>query len=218
MERRRLLDIPSGYTLLNYIQSTGVQAIDTGVVYDVDDMEVAGTLYLPSDVTQQTRYPYISGICQRTSGGGRACSLVLSPDVSPMALIFSNKTNSDSGNSYGAFNLNTDFTFKGVLKNQRTTLYINGSQVGNIIAYTLDWSTCSHSLALFTAWDYSLNQYNVTHGVKIRLKNWQFKKQGTLIRDFVPVLNNNGVAGLYDLIEGVFYADVIGNEPFIYSL
>lgn len=64
---------------------------------------------------------------------------------------------------------------------------------GGTASYTYGWKPTNYSL-------YSLQ---VTE-----------KSTGTVVNDFVPCVNEEGIAGLYDLVKEVFYSSSVAEKPF----
>lgn len=56
----------------------------------------------------------------------------------------------------------------------------------------------------------------IGNNAKARIYSCQIYDNGTLVRDFIPVLDNNGVACLYDKVEGKLYYNQ-GSGAFSYT-
>ena len=61
----------------------------------------------------------------------------------------------------------------------------------------------SYSVCIFNAHTYNSNKY--AYGTSMKLYHAKVILNETLIRDFIPVLNNDGIPCLLDTIEGKFY-------------
>lgn len=168
--------LPSGYTPLEYIESTGTQYIDTGLVVNKND---SYEYILDSLLTNDT-FGGANGYLQFTGdiSGGKRVTIRVSYDGSTHV----------------------------------TTVYVDG-----VISSTTDWTS-------------SYSGENVKIGI-LRMGNagnvWytsdpqigevyscQIKKNGSLVRDYVPATNASGTVGLYDMANGVFYGNA-GTGVFI---
>ena len=61
----------------------------------------------------------------------------------------------------------------------------------------------SYSICIFNAHTYNSNKY--AYGTSMKLYHAKIFLNRILIRDFIPVLTNDGIPCLLDLIEGKFY-------------
>lgn len=172
--------LPSSYTQLEYLQSTGTQYIDTGVVGSsntrvVVDFAITGlgsgtTFVFGAQGTDSVRYTL--GI---TSAG------VFRSDYG---------TEMTSGSAVA---LNTRYRAD---KNQNVC-NINDSTITS----TVQTFTGTTSIYLF-ARSYSSLSYS-----QIKLYSCQIYSGSTLIRNMVPAKNSSGTVGLYDTVNGAFYTN-----------
>lgn len=172
--------LPEGYTLLEYIQSSGTQYINTQfapnnytrVVMDVD-ARTAGT------------YPFF---------GSRDTS-------STNMFAFWMIDGTSVRYNYGASTTELTATVTG-----RVTIDANMAtcKFGSAVLTELDSATfqCANNLMLFTA---------ITAGtvdsrkISAKLYSCRIYDDGTLIRNYVPCTNPDGLNGLYDLVNEKFY-------------
>lgn len=172
--------LPSGYTQIAYLQSTGTQYIDSGVKGDSDvrvtaDFEItafgSGTTFIfGAQGTDSIRYT----LGMTSAGAFR----------------------SDFGTamtSGSAASLNTRYS---------------ADKNGNVC--TVGGQTLTSAAATFTGTTniYLFGRsYSPVSCSKIKMYRCKMYKAGTLIRDFVPCKNPDGVAGLYDIVNGTFYTN-----------
>lgn len=181
--------LPNGYTRVEYIQSSGSQYIDTGFKPNQNTRIVLDFENLGNYSSMAT------GLCPLF--GVRNAST-----VACFALWIGTKSYPQYGNA--AYNANGNFTI-GI--NERLTYEMNKNVVsigGQVITCSSASFTANYNLCLFTT-----NNYGTIEARRASGKLWSAKiyDNGTLIRDFVPCKNSNGVVGLYDLVNGVFYTN-----------
>ena len=181
----------AGYTQLEYIESTGTQYIDTGVRVELGKVEIKYTM-LPND-------------------GDWATIIGKHGDN----IIFRRKTATSDYEIYMYSSL--PYTWLGgYVENQTRTLQVSRSG-NNIIIYSngqlvfegqndkKEGGEDNSSIYLFSS---TLSGKSV-YPSKSRLYYAKFyTKDGTLVRNFVPVRNNaTGKYGLYDTVGGQFYGN-----------
>ena len=181
--------LPAGYTLLEYIESTGQQYIDTGfkpnnntrVLLDLE------TLSKPSSTA--------SLFGARTASDSKNFSMLYASS--------SGKFRSDYNNLY-----TSEFDFKigrfTVDKNKETTI-IDGKS----LSYSNTSFQCDYNMFVFA----NNNAGSASWMSSYRLYSCQIYDNGTLVRDFIPCMNSNGICGLFDKVNKQFYASASGT-PF----
>lgn len=180
--------LPSGYAQLEYIQSSGTQYINTGFVPSPDTRVV-----IDAQITAQTTAS-VAYLGERSGSG--------SSDKTAFALW---------SMSTGA-NVSSDFFGNRVSKAMSTI----GTRVlidKNKASVTINGSTVTNSAAAGTAtlpvFLLAINEKGASAGYNISAKLYacQIYDNGTLVRDFIPCKNASGAVGLYDTVEGQFYAN-----------
>ena len=187
--------LPSGYTQVEYIQSSGTQYINTGVQIDSDgkiDMDVE----IPTEPTAQL---FVFGVS--VTGDNERYGVTYLP-----------------GNKYWR---NVHSTGDGSEANFPTALKAVGRHriVKDGNQCTIDGITMSTTQRTFTSSRYvflfARNQEgNPIHLASARLYSCKMYRKGALARDFVPCKNASGTVGLYDLVGKQFYANA-GTGVFI---
>lgn len=184
--------LPVGYRLLEYIESTGTQYIDTGVTYSSSNAYV---IEAECCFVKQNSYSgWNGGGIFGDSAGYWDCgasSLGLKADVlSEVELTIQSGTSSQS-----------------IMK-----ITQNG--------VTQSRGRAHASIATYAKKNYPIFAYtNDTGGLlgyaSMKLTYLKITVNGTLVRDFVPCVDSSGRAGLYDNVGGKFYANS-GSGEFLF--
>lgn len=174
------MSLPTGYTQLEYIESSGTQYIDTGFKPNQD-----------TGVEVTVRVPTI-GVNTMICGARNSTT-------SQNYTILVN-TSGDFRQGYN----NTVYTGGAADTNQHTIkadknlFYVDG-QLANTATY-----------ATFTAYGnmylFAVNAPTVLFG-NVQIYSCQIYDNGTLVRAFVPCKNTAGTVGLYDTVNAAFYAN-----------
>lgn len=181
--------LPSGYTQLEYIQSSGAQYINTG--------------FKPTGATKvDITFQMLSqGSAQQSIFGAR-------PGTSGRFTVFTGYSTGDLQVDYNTAqslaSLNTKIS--GLNVNSKTTLsasnvlVVNGASIKTVSAVTF---TSAYALFLFA----NNNAGAVQLPGAMRLYECQVYDNGTLARSFVPCKAPSGAIGLYDTVGAAFYAN-----------
>ena len=180
--------LPSEYTQVEYIQSSGTQYIDTGfkpnqdtrVVMDFELLAVVGQYADP-----------IFGV--RTSASSKAYYLWVSGYAVTTEQYQSGYNN---GSTYPQV---TRVGRHKVDKNKNATTVDGVSVSSTYTSFTTDWN-----MLLFNSYNNGSIYGSTT---KMKLYSCQIYDNDTLIRDFVPCKNSSGTVGLYDLVNSKFYTN-----------
>lgn len=184
VEKKKL---PDGYTQVEYIESTGTQYIDTEIEPNQDTKVVIDALY-----TQDSNASFLFG-----SDAGSATKSF----------------------GFGAANGNLRIAYNNV-----STYFANGLSFANKIHVVVDKNVAtinnqysvSGTYATFepnySVWLFGNNRQGTLYGGKdgTRIYSCEIYDNDTIVRDFVPCIKGEGtdsVAGLYDLVNGVFYTN-----------
>lgn len=185
--------LPSGYTQLEYIQSSGAQYINTGVVpngdsrivMDCKPMDVSATFCFfcartevnATDATANVAF-YVDGVYRRD---------------------FYGESKSTSG-AYGAGNrLQLDANKNAVSFGADYSLSFTASAKASPMPFILMASAVPGSTAMTFV--------NVSNYAKMRLYACQIYDGETLVRNFISCKNSSGAIGLYDTVGAAFYAN-----------
>lgn len=186
------VNLPEGYTKLNFIQSSGTQCIDTGFKPNQNSRVVMDAMVL------STASAYLFG-CRGSASESYN---------NRFGILY---TGSVMRADYGAGNGKTFPTT--IVPN---TLYVF-DQNKNVC--TIESTTITNTEATFTSL-YSMSLFGVNEGgtqsylSSMLLRSCKIYDNGTLIRDYVPCRNPSGTIGLYDLVTQQFF-DNVGTGTFI---
>ena len=183
------IPLPSGYTKLAYIQSSGKQYINTrfnptGATKVVCDFQM---------INQGTEQQGIFG--SRPGDSGRFT-------------VFTGYGTSDLQVDYNTAQslASVSETIDGLNVNSRITievsnrLIINGNTVKTVSAVSF---TSSYNLYIFA----NNNKGSAQIPGSMKLYSFKVYDNGTLVRDFIPCINASGEVGLYDLVWKQFYGN-----------
>ena len=189
--------LPSGYTQLEYIESTGTQYIDTGV-YGTDKTSVH-IKYIATETSSQNGFGII----------GYQYGFKVSPTF--QRIIWTNNRNDQF--RYG--DKITD-TFKTVHINEVIEeTFGNGSWIHNGVNIPLEttnsFTTSPNTMVLFGL----KNQTQIMSFAKIKLYFCSIEENGTLVRNLIPVMrNSDGKVCMYDTVTRQFFTNA-GTGEFI---
>lgn len=187
MERIALLEnsngLPSGYTALSYIQTSGTQYIDTGFAPNQDTRVVM-------DLESVASHGDVPLFGARVAYKNTAFSMWLR-DTS---------IQTDYNALSSVISLTTTQTRFVVDKNRNVTTAAGVSTT----------QTAATFQSAYTAYLFGLNQagtLNSSSTVSVKLYGCQMYDADTLVRDFVPCVDSAGVYGLFDKVNRKFYTN-----------
>ena len=169
--------LPEGYTQVEYIQTSGAQAIDTG--FKPNQNTTVEMVYQCSNTNENTLVGCDTGW---TNNGFF---------ISMNAAAFGNNVKTGIA-MYGST--------KTTMRFEKGKIYKNGTLIATIPTTTFQ---TAYNLTLF-ALNRSGTKQEFFTGVCCSCKIWD---NGTLIRYYITCKNVSGVIGLYDLVEGEFYTN-----------
>lgn len=185
--------LPSGYTQLEYIQSSGTQYIDTGVVPN-------GKSRIVMDCAPTSTASTYCFYCSRSVASDAAS------DSNTMFFI-SNSYRRDyygvSSNTSGCYEANKRFT---VDNNQGALIIGDTYAITNTVSTAVSkmpWILLASAISSGNGIDASsLGNY-----ASLKLYSCEIYGGSTLVRDFIPCKNPAGAVGLYDTVNGTFYGN-----------
>lgn len=179
--------LPSGYKKLDYIETTGTQFIDTGVILD-QDSRIVTTLQLTASVSGQNLY------------GARY--RVVNRDFS--ARTQSSRWQAQYGGEYGTVS-QEEFPHKYPSDNEihvidhGASFYLDGEFIKTYEPATFSTpNTCTVG---------AINASNGRLYCKCRFYTFMIYDNGVLMRDYVPCKDPGGNIGMYDTVNAVFYGN-----------
>lgn len=187
-------NLPSEYTQLEYLESTGTQYIDTGFKPNQDSG------FVLDYYANGTEQPRVFMIAQNLNNLSYGYGIVLGRGAN---IAVYNGERRDT--VYWKCN---DFTGIGryIVNVNKTAAFIKDS-TGARVSYTFPSDTfqLEYNLCLFT-----LNNAGTitTTPATVRVYSFKLYDNGTLVRNFIPAKrNSNGEFGMYDLVNHQFYTN-----------
>lgn len=190
-------NLPSAYQEVEYIEGTGTQKIDTGIVFNDSDFNVSCRFVLP-EYYGTSEYPVISiwiGVrnywnCFVRGSSNRRMSVYTSTHHQP-----TREVNEGEINDISLDRTDTTWTFT---HNEET---INWTYSPT--------STNETTLKVFTRGDGNAASH-------IRVYSLTVEVEGELVGDFVPCYRkSDSVAGLYDLVTKTFFTNYADGTNFV---
>ena len=175
-------ELPSSYTQIEYIQSTGTQYIDTGFKPNNNTRVVMDFQFSSAPTAHSTIF------------GARDSS------SANFFMVLYNITNSFFRSYYNNTYSQTwpiDSTTRYTIDKNKETTTLGGTT----LSYSAAEFQCNYNMYLFTSNTGGSSTYPSSD---LRVYSCQIYDDGTLIRDYVPCLNADGTAGLYDMVNSVF--------------
>lgn len=189
----RLAKLPDGYTQVEYIESSGTQYVDSGVIPTSENLKVDLDFKFTADFSKSTLF------------GSKGSTFSLATYNNPMAFYVGSSRNILPQ----SVALNTKYSMSAHANNGTLSVVLNGVSSSGAYSGSMDKTT---NLYLFA--------YN-TDGVVSQFASAKFYvcqiyDNGTLARDYIPCITAAGVAGLYDLVTNSFYGNA-GTGAFAYG-
>ena len=173
------VSLPVGYTKLEYLESDGNSYIDTG--------------FKPN---QDTRV-----VCDAQVLGSGETGIAMATDAQYYYTLYVNA--SVVGTRYGNQGPKT-FASNAPAYNKRL-IYDKNKNVTTVGGYTISHNAATFQLA-YSLYLFARNNAGTTDWVgKVRLYSCQIYDNGVLVRDFIPCTNPDGISGLWDSVNNVFY-------------
>ena len=175
--------LPVGYSLCEYIESNGTQYIDVGFKPNNNTKVDIGVL----STQREGDYVWLFGCQDSLEKNGFA--------VSTWTAEFGSSSTTKGINIYDGIKHDVSFD-KGVLS-------LDGSVI---------WSSSGSFQTNYNLSIAAINSAGVNSGFNGKIYYCRVYDNGTLIRDFVPVVDNNGMCGLWDKANDTFYKSPNGNN------
>lgn len=193
----QITTLPTEYTRLQYIQSTGSEAIDTNFI-PTSSTEVVCEFEFTGISTSLPASAYIFG------GGASAYS-------------FSRyKTSSydrfESNNTNVSFTITPDTSIRYRIRKLPTSTTIN--TVSNGIFDTKTTTDGTSSYTTYSLGIFANHSAATTYGnnASIKLYGFVIYNNGSMVRNLIPAKNSSNIAGLYDTSYNTFYTSVSSTQ------
>ena len=215
--------LPSGYTLLEYIESTGTQYINTGYFWQNENVRVILDGMVTKAGSSRSMFGNEEHVVS-TASGGRYFSIIPHGSQTSSA-IYAGSTNQGSLST----TLNTRFLMD-IYTTTSKTIYASMNGVSKISAKSYSGSviTNPNKLTNGVGQIYIFANHNSGTGAVLsgatpimagsqimagmRVYSFKMFDNNALVRSFVPAKNSSGTVGLYDLVGQKFYTDAAGGS------
>lgn len=187
-----LRDMSIPYTKIEYLQSTGKQLIDTGI-----QIRKNITFEICTQLTNPNNDEYMFG-----GGDGWLRNCIAPRNIDSGGFNMYPYIGTENYDCYNQSNIGGKHTYryeKGLFKSDGVTR-INRTSIADF--------TSKNNFGIFGAIAFGRGRIKFYY-----CKIWD--EDMNLVRDFIPVKDNNGVGCLYDLVTEKFYYDTINQEQFI---
>lgn len=174
------MSLPSGYKRLEYIQSTGTQYIDTGVVPDANTK-------VECDFLAKTLDCGVFGA--RIDYNNNAFTLFWSS---------TNAAAIEIGNVFFAIGAKAVVNKRCIVEMSATRFNLDGETL-----QTYSQTAIAPSVPIYIFWS-SGASFSKLSG---RVYSFKIYKNATVVRDFIPCKDSSGVVGLWDDVNSVFYGN-----------
>lgn len=189
--------LPPEFIELEYIESTGTQYIDTG--YKLTNLSKSVIEIKLNDNVSNGSYGMF---------GARADSDInnfterVFKDTNDLQIILDFNNSSYAQYRLTENNLNNSDLYKTIIDKNERSIYKN-----NVFLATNN-TICSDTFtSLLNAYLFACNGTN-WNNAQVKLYSCKIFDNNTLIRNFIPAYRRvDGVVGLYDLVNGVFYTN-----------
>ena len=180
-------DLPVGYTEIAYIQTTGEQYINTGVVPSPDSRVICDF-----QATDKDSENHIFG--SRSSSTSRCFAFSI------------------RGTGTWRFGYGSGYTGSKVADTNRHIVDVNKNvcSLDGDVLYTKDYEEFTGAYTIHIS---AVKASGMYEG-RAKIYSCKIYDDGTLVRDYVPCINSKGEAGLWDKVENKFYGNV-GTGEFI---
>lgn len=195
------INLPDGYIRLDYIQSSGSQYIDTGInLTSISNLKIEADAQFMNIDTSSSKLIFGTGTYNSNSGNRRLFGIGIWSSQSQGFRAINNTTAANG--IYISNSLDTNrHIFKIDLSNNSASL--DNSSVN----FQNNGNQSSASLIIFGGRNIAQSSLPVYYLSSIKLYSFKIYSNIDLIYNFVPCLNENGVAGLYDVVNEQFYSN-----------
>jgi hypothetical protein len=186
--------LPSGYTRLEYIESTGIQYIDTGI-YPTNTTETM----VVGQYTELSNNDSIFGALE--SNGRNYYGLGLANSGTEWRLWYG------SGTAPWVF-FGVPDTSKHTFLLRNKSLYIDNLDTPVAVS-PRSCPTQAQTMFLFAA-NFAGRFYTPS---KTKIFSAVIKNDNTLVRNFIPAKDSSNVIGMYDTVSGTFFTNAATDGP-----
>ena len=178
--------LPRGYTEVEYIESSGTQYVDTGVVPNHNT-----AVMLDIDILNADNWGPIFG--SRDA------------NVTNEYCMFAHNPTSVYQDGYANV-AHVNISVSSVLGRQTINKALNNTYINDELKNSFTAATFQGT---YPMWLFQINSGGSAVAYKIsgRIYRAVIAKSSTIVRDFIPCKNPSGTVGLYDTVNGTFYGN-----------
>jgi hypothetical protein len=186
-------DFEKNYTQLSYIQSSGTQYIDTNYIPASENLKIYAKFAISKIQSWKSMFGSENG------ANGLWSLIAITNDSSK--LVFYTGTSA----MVGSIPVSAGQVYELTCQTANGTLTYNcGSTTGSVaVSGSVNKA---QTLYVFTQHSHSASN-TANQAISMKLYDCKIYDNGTLVRDFVPCKNSNGVFGMYDMVNEQFYAN-----------
>ena len=188
ISKQETVGVATKYTKLEYIEATGTQYIDTGFVPTINTTVVA-SLLIPSGAGNKNLF------CAYTNFALNSMS-----DEKLEYRVGTGNWTQIATPSTVTSRFDVEFSCKDIKFNETTIASPNLSSLSNT----------------YTLWLFSRSGSSSTYYGHARIYSFKIYDNGILVRNYIPALRSDGIAGLYDVVNDTFTASS-GSGNFLYG-
>ena len=190
------------YTQSEYLEFTGTQYIDTGIVGNLD---TSYEIVFDTDVVLSDHMVLFGS---RESASSRSISTMVHTASRSILTDFGDYTNTRQ--AYTAFKPTTLYKVYNSKNNRSVYDYETNLTTSVATSYTSSFTTPTNLFIGYKSSGYTAEDMSNFSGRVFGCKIWQ---AGVLVRDLIPVVDNDGVAGMYDKVSRATFTS--SGTPFI---
>lgn len=179
--------LPVGYTLLEYIETTGTQYIDTGFIPNQDTRVVCEFMWKGT-----------GGSGNRDIYGGRQSA---EKNTFWLRVVY-NKWQPNYDTTLGNTEISADTTNWHIADQNKNFFYIDG-----VLGMEFEYAPFQSPAPLAIGGGYATYSGGTFYPGVARYRGCQLYDNGVLIRDMVACVNAEGEAGMYDTVNAKFYGN-----------
>lgn len=181
--KQETVGVATKYTKLEYIESNGTQYIDTGFNPNQNTKMYLDVAFLSSVGTN------VAGVRNSASDTTNRFGIISFGSTSKIGAFFR-----DSSIQSIAYD-----TLRHEYELSKSGLVVDGTSYGSANSGTF---SCTYPITL-GAWNNGEGGISYNNS---RIYGCKIYDNGTLVRDYIPTLRSDGIAGLYDAVNDAFYA------------
>ena len=189
----KVVGLPAGYTRLEYIETSGTQQIDTGIMSNGIGLKADVQIKLTDATPEERAIIGVKNNCNTYeiyfSSGGKYISAW--------------RTSGQAVNVPVNYTTGVLYRIISEMTSNSITLDINGNQ-----------GTFSGTLSPMYTYEITLFRLCGKYAIYARLYSAKMWLNGSLVRDFIPAKNSSNVIGLYDMVSKTFFTNT-GTGSFI---